>query len=153
MKVKIEIDEQLTQEEVIIKCPVLNERVNRIYQEVIELEKREQNLVLYKENTEFYIPLQKVLFFETDSSCISAHTANDMYQIRIRLYELEEILPGNFMRVSKSTILNTRYVYSITKNLTASSVVQLLSTHKQVFVSRNYYKALKSRLEDKRMGI
>ena len=153
MKVKIEIDEQLTEEEVLIKCPVLNERVNRIYQEMAELEKREKNLVLYKDNTEYYIPLQKVLFFETDGGCISAHTANDIYQIHIRLYELEESLPGNFMRVSKSTILYTKSVYSVTKNLTASSVVQLLNTHKQVFVSRNYYKALKSRLEDKRMGI
>ena len=66
MKVKIEIDEQLTQEEVIIKCPVLNERVNRIYQEVTELEKREKNLVLYKENTEFYIQQMICIKFESD---------------------------------------------------------------------------------------
>ena len=67
------------------------------------------------------------------------------------LYELEELLPGQFMRVSKSAILNTSHVYSITKNLSSSSVVQFRNTHKQVYVSRMYYKPLKCKLEEKRI--
>ena len=73
------------------------------------------------------------------------------YQTKYKLYELEDILPGFFMRVSKSTILNTNHIYSINRNLTASSVVAFSDTHKQVYVSRYYYKPLISKLEEKRL--
>ena len=52
---------------------------------------------------------------ETDGNAIQVHTRDDIYQTRYKLYELEELLPGQFMRVSKSAILNTSHVYSITK--------------------------------------
>jgi DNA-binding LytR/AlgR family response regulator len=67
------------------------------------------------------------------------------------LYELEELLPGFFMRISKSAILNTNQVYAINRNLAASSVIEFRNTHKQVYVSRNYYKPLKNKLEEKRI--
>ncbi len=150
MKVKIEIDESLQEEEILIRCPALNDSVTEIYQELSRLEHSNQKLVLFQGNKEFYIPIQEILFFETTDCCICAHTANEMYQIKLRLYELEELLPGEFMRVSKSTILNLNHIYSITRNLTASSAVELLHSHKQVYVSRYYFKALKCRMDDKR---
>ena len=102
-------------------------------------------------DTEFYMPLNEVLFMETDGNAIQVHTRDDIYQTRYKLYELEELLPGQFMRVSKSAILNTSHVYSITKNLSSLSVVQFRNTHKQVYVSRMYYKPLKCKLEEKRI--
>jgi len=110
-----------------------------------------QKLVFYKDATEYYLELDEILFFETDESGISAHTRKDVYQTKYKLYELEDLLPGFFMRVSKSTILNTRHIYSINRNLTASSVVAFAGTHKQVYVSRYYYKPLISKLEEKRL--
>ena len=75
----------------------------------------------------------------------------DAYKAKYKLYELEETLPRFFMRVSKSTILNTNHIFSIDRNLTASSVVAFTGTHKQVYVSRYYYKPLISKLEEKRL--
>lgn len=100
---------------------------------------------------EYYLSLDEILFFETDEAGISAHTKTDAYQTKYKLYELEDMLPGFFMRVSKSTILNTNHIYSINRNLTASSVVAFSGTHKQVYVSRYYYKLLISKLEEKRL--
>lgn len=37
------------------------------------------------------------------------------------------------------------------RNLSASSVVAFEETHKQVYVSRNYYKPFISKLEEKRL--
>ena len=79
------------------------------------------------------------------------NTGNDLYEARYKLYELEEILPGFFMRVSKSTILNTTHIFSINRNLTASSVVAFENTHKKVYVSRYYYKPLIRKLEERRL--
>lgn len=150
MRIRIEIDENLIEEEVIIKSSSLNEKVQEIQSVLSELSKKQKQIVFYKEGFEFYLTLADVLFFETDGKEIYAHTANDIYLIKYRLYELEEILPGYFMRVSKSTILNIRCIYSINRSVSTSCTVQFKNTHKQVYVSRYYYKPLRNRLEEKR---
>lgn len=153
MKVRIDIDETLEENEIIIRSRKLDERTQKVYQILMDHSRGSQCLILYKGNVEYYIPLDEILFFETMDHSISAHTVNQVYETSYRLYELEELLPGYFMRVSKSTIVNINHIYSISRNLTASSEVQFMNTHKQVFVSRNYYKSLKFRLEEKRRSI
>ena len=151
MKIKIEIEEALEEDEVLIRCRRLTEEISAIQRAVSETAGAAQRFVFYKGNTEYYLTLDEVLFFETDEKGINAHTRSDVFQIKYRLYELEDILPGFFMRVSKSTILNTNHIYSIDRNLTASSVVAFTDTHKQVYVSRYYYKPLIRKLEEKRL--
>ena len=123
MKIKIEIDESAAEDEVIIRCRGLTKQVAAVQRAVRDVTKASEKILLYKGNTEYYVTLSKILFFETDENGISAHTRDEVYQTRYKLYELEDMLPGVFMRVSKSTILNTDQIYSIDRNLTASSVV------------------------------
>ena len=153
MKVNIVIDENLMENEVIIRCSKLDEKIQKLYDALMDSTKESKHLMLYKGNVEYYVPLENILFFETTDSCISAHTVDNVFDTTYRLYELEDLLPGHFMRVSKSTILNSNHIYSISRNLTASSEVQFMNTHKQVYVSRYYYKSLKIRLEEKRKSI
>lgn len=150
MKIRLELDGSITNDEIIIRCRALSEEVQAIQKVLAELIGRDPQFVFYKGDTEFYLPLEDILFFETEEKAVFAHTAADLYQVKHRLYELEEFLPGYFQRVSKSTILNTKKVYSIQRNLSASSIVAFQDTHKQVFVSRHYYKPLKDKLEEKR---
>lgn len=131
MKIKIEIDESAAEDEVIIRCRGLTKQVAAVQRAVRDVTNASEKILLYKGNTEYYVTLSKILFFETDENGISAHTRDEMYQTRYKLYELEDMLPGVFMRVSKSTILNTDQIYSIDRNLTASSVVAFLNTHKR----------------------
>ena len=149
MKVRIEIDSNIEEDEIIIRCKELTKSIQKI-EETIQQENQIINFTFYKDNTEYYIPLNSILFFETSGNEINAHTSNEIYKVKYKLYELEEILPINFIRVSKSTILNVDYIFSIEKNLTASSIVQFNKTHKQVYVSRNYYKKLKERINERR---
>lgn len=153
MKVRIEIVENLIEDEIMIRCSKLDDRIQKVYDSLMDATKGSRHLMLYKGSVEYYVPLQDILFFETMDQCISAHTVNQVFETTYRLYELEELLPGYFMRVSKSTILNLNHIYSISRNLTASSEVQFINTHKQVYVSRHYYKSLKSRLDEKRKSI
>ncbi len=152
MKIKIEIDESLSEDEVLIRCRGLTEQVTEIQKAVSEVVNTSKRFVFYRGNTEYYLALEEILFFETDGDGINAHTRDNIYQTKYKLYELEDLLPGCFMRISKSSIVNTNHIYSISRNLTASSVVAFAGTHKQVYVSRYYYKPLVNKLEEKRMG-
>lgn len=150
MIIRIELDETLAEEEVIIRCRSLSEQVQQIQRAISDANTSGNKMEFVKGECQYFLSLDDILFFETDGGMVAAHTVQDMFQTRLKLYELEEILPGHFMRISKSSILNTNLVYAINRNLTASSVVEFQNTHKQVYVSRNYYKALISKLEEKR---
>lgn len=150
MKVVIEVDEELKEECIIIRCQRLDEHILNLQNLLTEQNKGGRDILLYKGEKSYYIPLDELLFFETENKRIWAHTTKEMYETEYKLYELEELLPGHFMRISKSTIVNLNHVYSITKNITSSSIVEFLGCHKQIYVSRNYYKVLISRLDEKR---
>lgn len=149
MKIRIEMDAE-NDEEVIIKCKTITPEIIKLQQILSDQSTEAAQLTLYKGNTEYYIDPANIIFFETEGNIVSAHTVDDMFETKMKLYELEELLGGTFQRVSKSTIANVNEIYSICRNLTASSVIEFRNTHKQIFVSRNYYKALKERIEEKR---
>ena len=153
MRVTIEVDDSLEEESVVIKCRQLDERILKLQKMLTEQANSDLTMLLHKNEKEYYMPLDKILFFETESKEIRAHTKKDIYETDYKLYELEEVLPGYFMRISKSAIVNLNHVYSITRNLTASSTVEFSDCHKIVYVSRNYYKVLVERLAEKRRKI
>lgn len=151
MKIKIEIDDS-KDEEIIIRCKKIDKNIEHIQKLLIETSNSKKNeLIFYKDNIEYFLDINKILFFETDDNLVTAHTAKDTFQTKYKLYELEDILPNNFMRVSKSSILNINHVYSINRNITSSSIVEFHNTHKQVYVSRMYYKILKEKMKGRNL--
>lgn len=153
MKVRIEIQEELEEEEVIIRCGSLNDSVVGLQDLLSKQSNAKRCLRLTRGETEYYIPVAEIYFLETEGREIRAHTAGQIFACGYRLYELEELLPGNFMRISKSCIANLDHIYSITRNLTASSEVEFSGSPKKALVSRSYYKALAERLNAKKLGL
>ncbi len=151
MKVKIEIDSALEETEVIIRCNQLDDSVINLQNSIMEQGGGMQCISLYKGETAYYVPIEEIYFFETDGKQIQAHTADKVFEASYKLYELEEMLSAGFMRVSKSTIINLDAIYSITRNLTASSVVEFVASKKKAMVSRNYYKAVVDRLDSRKL--
>ncbi len=148
MKVRIELDPQMDEPEMIIRAPRLTEDVARLQQLI--LEQKMTPLTFYKDRSEYFVDVSEILFFETDGEKIYGHTREEAYEVRQKLYELEEILPIAFCRISKSTIVNTKQIYAIEKSFSGTSTVNFYQTHKQVHVSRHYYQLLKERLKEMR---
>lgn len=150
MKIRIEIDENSIEDEVVIRCSKLSDQIQAVQKAVSDITAGRQKFVFYKGETEYYLSLENVLFFETDEKAINVHTSDNVYLTKYKLYELEDLLPSNFVRISKSAILNVNGIYSLTKSI-STCVVQFFNSHKQVYVSRYYYKLLKAKLEEKRI--
>ena len=149
MKIRIEVDESLG-DEIVIRCSKMDERILRMQEAVVEKEERGFHMMLRKGETEYFLPVEDILFFETEGKVIYAHTREHMLATEYKLYELEEILPGSFLRISKSAIVNLDQVYSITRSLTSSSLIEFQHSNKRAYVSRIYYKLLMERLAVKR---
>ena len=72
MKIQIEIDEKILEDEVIIRCNQLNDEINKIQNFVNELILKKTSIIFYKDNVEYYISLNEVLFFETEENNVFA---------------------------------------------------------------------------------
>lgn len=149
LKIRIEMSEGV-QEEVVIRCREITPEIIRLQQLLSGESDRSNQFLLYKGDTEYYLNVNDIIFFETEGNAVMAHTKNDMYETRRKLYELEELSGGRFQRISKSAIVNVDKVYSIKRNVTSSSAIEFQGTHKQIYVSRAYYKVLREKLEEKR---
>lgn len=147
MKIRIEIDGSIEEEEVVIRCSELTDEIASLQKMLSGAVSRDRKLEFYQGDKVFYLPISSILFFETADTGVQAHTADDTYNVHYKLYELEEMLPGYFTRISKSSILNIRKIYSITRNISSSSEVEFQGSYKKVYVSRYYYKLLKDILE------
>lgn len=147
MNIRIELDEEQAEDEVVIRCQSLTDEVKRVQKAISSAISSGQNITLYQGDTEYYVALEEILFFETEGSVLNAHTREHVYQTRYRLYELEEMYSGNFVRISKSAIVNVHEIYSLSRStLSTTSVISFAGTHKQVFVSRHYNKQLKDKI-------
>ena len=151
MKVKIEIQETLEEDEVVIRCSSLNEAVISLQNFISEQNGTSRCLKLTDKETDYFVPMEKIYFFDTEGRELRAHTADRIFSCGYKLYELEELLSGNFLRISKSTIVNLDHIYSITRNLTASSLVEFNGSSKKTLVSRGYYRLLTERLRDRKL--
>lgn len=149
MKIKLEVDPDIAENEITIKCPEIDEKIQELQRMLSSFDSSGTQIVFYKNEKEFYFPVNRILFFETSDNGIDAHTRDDVFKVKYKLYELDEIVPPYFLRVSKSTILNTHEVYSISRNLTASSIVEFKNSIKKVYVSRNYYKELVEKMNER----
>lgn len=146
VRVRVEIDEKISDKEIVIKAPKYDAEVAQLYDSIQRRSAKVQQLVFYKGTSEYYLSLDDILFFDTVDRQVHAHTIDDEYVIHHRLYELETLLTGQFARVSKLAIINLSNIFSLTRSL-SSVVVKFKNSNKQVYVSRRYYKPLKDRLE------
>lgn len=151
MRVRVEIGTDVSEKEIVLRTNEYDEEVERMLSLLQKIQKTPQ-LIFYKESTEYFFSSDKILFFETSERQVYAHTKNDVFFVKHRLYELEDILSGKFMRISKSTIVNLSHVYALTQSISGCSI-QFANTHKQVYVSRRYYKLLRERMKEVREKI
>ncbi len=150
MKFRIEIDENQIEPEIIVKCKVLSEEIIALQKALGNVNSQGQELVLFKDDTEFFMPADDVIFFETDGRLVNVHTVDNVYQTKLKLYGIEEMFPNKFMRVSKSALVNIKKIFSLTRGI-SGSYASFQGTVKTLYISRMYYKDLKEKLEESRL--
>ena len=148
MKLNIELDDTLAADALRVTAHPDNAALSHITKLLTAL-KSDPQLTFLREERAYFFPVGDVLFFETQRDAVVAHTTREIYAVKETLAKLEDILPHTFLRVSKSAIANTAHIFSISRNLTATSLIEFANTHKQIYVSRRYYRQLHDLLEQR----
>ena len=151
MKIRIEICDD-GEEEIILRARNRDERISKLEDALYGLVRCSREITLYSGGTEYYVPISELLFFESADGKVFAHTKDAVYTAPHKLFELEDILPSSFVRISKSSIANVGAISSITRELVGNGVITFSACSKKTYFSRSYYKILRDKIEEIRFS-
>ncbi len=127
-----------------IRCHEITEEVKEI---VAFVKTRQGRLTGMLEDRQFEVPLPDVCYIEAVDNKVFLYTAEQVYETKQKLYELEELLKDKFfLRVSKALLLNLMKVRSIKPALNGRFTA-VLQSGEEIIISRKYVPALKAALK------
>ena len=151
MKLRIEIEPDAA-DEIIIRASRMSDDVLRVQDAIETALGRGGSIAVRQGESESYLPFEELLFFESDGDHTVVHTALDCFFCKQRLGELAEKLPRSFVRASKSCIINTSKIRSISRTPTGVGTAFFAGTDKKAYISRMYYKLVRDYIEQTRIG-
>lgn len=120
---------------VVIQCNKIDDEVIRLKSHI---ESFENKLYAQKDGTKVLVILSEVLYFESVDNHTFLYTQKEVLEIKYRLYELEEILPSkDFVRISKSLIVNINKIHSLKPELNRT-ILATLCNGELLSISRKY---------------
>ena len=149
MKVELQISKIYEEEKLIVQAPQETEKVQKVIEFAENLDRREKIKGKIKgkiDNQVHLVEIGKIQRFYIENRKVLAETANQTYTIDLRLYQVLEILPTNFIQISQSEIININSISHL--KLTPNGLVEIfLKNESFTYSSRRYLKTIKEKLE------
>ena len=101
-------------------------------------------IIGYGENQAIRLKTDEVTCFMVEDSKVYALTDKEKYQLKQRLYQLEEMLPDNFVKINQSCIANIRQIKKFDTSISGTLVINFKNGYKD-YVSRRQMKTVKER--------
>lgn len=140
MKFTLIIDEN-SEEEVVVRAKENNEIIEKIRDLV---EEKEHNLIGFIEREAVILKHSEIICFFTQNNKSFAKTTKTDYELKTRLYEIEENLPDNFIKINKSCIANIDKIKKFSAVFSGALQVNFENGYTD-YVSRRNIKKIKER--------
>ena len=143
MKLKSEIDNALTEIEVLLRYPSENAEIKNIKAILLSLEKK----IIGSDGTgKIVIPIQNIFYIEAVNRKVFIYTENAIYETDQRLYEVLNALKDlTFFQVSKQIVVNLNRVSYIKQEI-GSRLLLTMDNGEKIIVSRQYAPIIKKEL-------
>lgn len=139
-KVTITQIDKREEQEVVVRCHDINGEVVSI---VEKLKNGDSILLGIKDGKTFQINVRDIFYIESVDNKTYIYLQKDVYETKLKLYELEEKLKGTkLFRCSKSMILNIAKIRSVSPSVNSRLEASLINGEK-VIISRQYVGTLK----------
>ena len=143
MKLNINIDVGAKEPEILITTAHMTEDVNRVVEFVSRLDDSPTILSGIRDDKVELLDYDAIIRIYAEEGKVFARTEQGLYQIRLRLYEVEERLDnGKFVRISNSEIVNLKKVKSLDLCFVGTICMEL-SNGEVSYVSRRYVSKIK----------
>ena len=88
------------------------------------------------------VRVEDVLYFEAVGELVFAYAEDAVYEVKKRLYQIEEgVRRNSVQRASKSTLINTEHIVSVRPALNGRLFAKM-ENGEEVLISRNYAKQI-----------
>lgn len=142
MRIEVKIDSSYDEPEVVIFTAEMTEEINALIDKLSD--KGPEIISGSKDDKIEIIEQDDLINIYANSGKVFAVTDNGEYILKLRLYEVENILPKRqFVRISNSEIINLKKVKNFDLNFTGTILVKF-ENGKTTYVSRRYVKKLKN---------
>ncbi len=139
MKLLIDQSPENEEVEIIIKCGLIDARLEKLIEQV---RLYFFSVAAKRDGKTFQLRLEDIFYFESVDSHTFAYTEKEVYECSMRLYELEDqIAKTDFVRISKSCILNVTTLKNV-RGLLNGRMEAELENGEKVVVTRHYVEAL-----------
>lgn len=143
MKITIEDPKDGGEDEIIIRCKQIDENLLKL---VYALKAGQEKLTVTQGTEIVQVMPGAVFYFEAVDNKVFLYLEKDVYETKLKLYELEERFRGtDFVRVSKSVILNLSKVKSLSPAFNGRFEATM-KNNERLIVSRAYVPVLKEKL-------
>ena len=92
------------------------------------------------------LQLNEIYMFRVEDKQVKVYTQNGEYQIKKALYQIEDALNSDFVRISKTTIVNLRKIGRVAPSLKGMMFIELKNGLKDN-ISRKYLPDFKEALD------
>ncbi|MGL4662501.1 MAG: LytTR family DNA-binding domain-containing protein [Culicoidibacterales bacterium] len=148
LKVEVILSQEDEEPRVRIYTKSLNEELTQLIDFLTEKEITKQSSIIGTlDDVEYVLKLEDVYYFEANGNTILAVHKDNRYKVMMRLYEVENLVAGyQFIRVSKSIIININKIYTIERSFGTPYLITLQDDMGKVLASSQHIKLVKQRL-------
>lgn len=107
--------------------------------------KNSLDLIGYKDKTIIKLSQHDIFAFTVENNKIYAITKDERFQIKQRLYEMENILDDTFVKINQSCIVNIKKIDRFDASFGGSLMVTLKNNYRD-YISRRQMKTVKERI-------
>ena len=145
MKVNLFISRDINQPHADIHTNKLTDNISKAMN-ILENDNSNEILAVKKGSDIAFLQFSDIYMLRVENKKVTAYTQNNDYSIKKPLYQIEELLNNNFIRISKTTIVNLRKIERVAPSLKGMMFIQLKNGLKDN-ISRKYLPDFKKALD------
>ena len=141
MKYKIYIDRE-REEEILIYAHEKNHLVERIEELILE---QQRDILAFGDGEVVRLCEDEIFCFVVEEGRVFALTERDKFQLKMRLYQLEEQFSDRFVKINQSCLVNVDKIARFDASIGGSLMVTLKNGYKD-YISRRQMRTVKDRI-------
>ncbi|WP_296790813.1 LytTR family DNA-binding domain-containing protein [uncultured Methanobrevibacter sp.] len=145
MKVNLFVSRDITEPHADIHTNELTGNVSKAIS-ILESDESSDMIAVKKGSDIALLELSEIYMFRVEDKQVNVYTQNNSYVVKKALYQVEESLNGDFVRISKTTIVNLKKIKRVAPSLKGMMFIELKNGLKDN-ISRKYLPDFKQALD------
>ncbi len=143
MKITITEPGEGEEDEIIVRCRHMDQQLLKL---IYAVKAGREKITALQAGNYFQVAPEEIYYFEAVDNKVFLYLEKEVYETRMKLYELQEIFQGtDFFRASKSCIVNLSKVKRLSPAFNGRFEA-LMQNGERVIISRQYVPVLKQKL-------